>query len=108
MVERRQLPPQIKRVELAQRDGSRAVIRYQLTVDVGVVDGSARAAQALRAEREARAALDAVRGDVAKGTYVHPGQGDACPSVRGLARCQTRPQTVDAAWASGEPRGGAR
>ena len=39
MVERRQLPPQIKRVELAQRDGGRAVIRYQLTVDVGVVDG---------------------------------------------------------------------
>jgi hypothetical protein len=39
MTERRQLPPQIKRIELAQRDGGRAVIRYQLTVDVGIVDG---------------------------------------------------------------------
>lgn len=36
---RRQLPPQIKRVELASRSGGRPVIRYQLTVDVGVVDG---------------------------------------------------------------------
>jgi integrase len=33
------MPPQIKRIELAQRDGGRPVIRYQLTVDVGVVDG---------------------------------------------------------------------
>jgi integrase len=73
MVERRQLPPQIKRVELAQRDGGRAVIRYQLTVDVGVVDGKRKQLRKRYAtEREARAALDAVRGDVAKGTYVHP------------------------------------
>ena len=60
MVERRQLPPQIKRVELAQRDGGRAVIRYQLTVVVGVVDGKRKR---YATEREARAALDAVRGD---------------------------------------------
>lgn len=73
MVERRQLPPQIKRVKLAQRDGGRAVIRYQLTVDVGVVDGKRKQLRKRYAtEREARAALDAVRGDVAKGTYVHP------------------------------------
>jgi hypothetical protein len=38
MTERRQLPPQIKRVELAHREGGRPVIRYQLPVDVGVVD----------------------------------------------------------------------
>ena len=35
MAERRQLPPQIRRVELARRAGSRAVVRYQLTVDTG-------------------------------------------------------------------------
>ena len=78
MVERRQLPPQIKRVELAQRDGGRAVIRYQLTVVVGVVDGKRKR---YATEREARAALDAVRGDVAKGAYVHPAKvtlAEAC------------------------------
>jgi integrase len=64
MVERRQLPPQIKRVELTQRDGGRAVIRYQLTVDVGVVDGKRKQRRKRYAtEREARAVLDAVRGD---------------------------------------------
>lgn len=39
MTERRQLPPQIKRIELGQRDGGRPVVHYQLTVDVGIVDG---------------------------------------------------------------------
>ena len=73
MVERRQLPPQIKRIELAQRDGGRLVVRYQLTVDVGVVDGKRKQLRKRYAtEKEARAALDAVRGEVARGTYVHP------------------------------------
>jgi hypothetical protein len=39
MVERRRLPPQIKRIELDERNGGRPVVRYQLIVDVGVVDG---------------------------------------------------------------------
>jgi integrase len=39
MAERRQLPPQIRRVELASRVGSKAVVRYQLTVDTGTADG---------------------------------------------------------------------
>jgi integrase len=82
MTERRQLPPQIKRVELAQRDGGRPVIRYQLTVDVGVVDGKRKQLRKRYAtEKEARAALDSVRGDVAKGTYVHPSKvtlAEAC------------------------------
>ena len=73
MAERRQLPPQIKRVELAARDSGRPAIRYQLTVDVGVVDGRRKQLRKrYKTERQARAALDAVRGDVAKGTYVHP------------------------------------
>jgi integrase len=75
MAERRQLPPQIKRVELAARDGGRPVVRYQLIVDVGVVDGRRKQLRKrYKTEREARAALDAVRGDVAKGTYVHPSE----------------------------------
>jgi integrase len=73
MAERRQLPPQIKGVELGQRDGGRAVVRYQLTVDVGLVDGKRKQLRKRFAtEREARAALDAVRGEVSRGTYVHP------------------------------------
>jgi len=73
MVERRQLPPQIKRIELTRRTGGRPVIRYQLTVDVGAVDGKRKQLRKRYAtEREAREALDEVRGEVAKGTYVHP------------------------------------
>jgi integrase len=82
MAERRQLPPQIKRIELADRDGGRPVARYQLTVDVGVVDGKRKQLRKrYESEREARDALDAVRGDVAKGTYVHPSKvtlAEAC------------------------------
>ena len=82
MTERRQLPSQIKRVELAQREGGRPVIRYQLTVDVGIVDGKRKQLRKRYAtEKEARAALDAVRGEVAKGTYVHPSKvtlAEAC------------------------------
>jgi integrase len=73
MAERRQLPPQIKRIELADRAGGRPVVRYQLTVDVGLVDGKRKQLRKrFTTEREAREALDAVRGDVAKGAYVHP------------------------------------
>lgn len=70
---RRQLPPQIKRIELKQRSGGKPVVRYKLTVDVGEVDGKRQQFRKRYAtEREARAALDTIRGEVAKGTYVHP------------------------------------
>ncbi|GAB7066327.1 Arm DNA-binding domain-containing protein [Mycobacterium hodleri] len=73
MTERRQLPPQIKRVELAQRDGGRPVIRYQLTVDVGDVDGKRKQLRKrYPTEKQARTALDEIRGEVSRGTYVHP------------------------------------
>jgi integrase len=40
---------------------------------VGVVDGRRKQLRKrYKSEREARAALDAVRGDIARGTYVHP------------------------------------
>jgi integrase len=72
MVERRQLPPQIKRVELTRRAGD-PVVRCQLTVDVGLVDGKRKQLRKCHAnEQEARKALDEIRGNVAKGTYVHP------------------------------------
>lgn len=51
----------------------RSVVRYQLTVDVGLVDGKRKQVRKrYTTEREARTALDAIRGDVARGTYVHP------------------------------------
>jgi integrase len=74
MAERRQLPPQIKRIELVRRSGGRPVVRYQLIVDVGIgPDGKRRQLwKRYATEKEARDALDQVRGEVAKGTYVHP------------------------------------
>ena len=71
MVERRQLPPQIKRIEL-RRAGGRPVVRYQLTIDVGTVDRKRKQLRKRYAtEREAREALDEIRGDVARG-YLRP------------------------------------
>jgi integrase len=72
MAERR-LPPQIRRVELAQRAGNKPVVRYQLTVDTGVVDGRRKQLRRrYRTEKEARAALAEIQGQVAGGTYVQP------------------------------------
>jgi integrase len=73
MAERRQLPPQIRRVELARRAGSRPVVRYQLTVDTGVVDGKRKQLRRrYRTEKEARAALAEILGQVNAGSYVQP------------------------------------
>jgi integrase len=63
MAERRQLPPQIRRVELARRVGSKPVVRYQLTVDTGIVDGKRKQLRRrYNTEKEARAALAEIQG----------------------------------------------
>lgn len=73
MAERRQLPPQIRRVELARRAGSKSVVRYQLTVDTGVIDGKRKQLRRrYRTEKEARAALAEIQGQVNAGSYVQP------------------------------------
>lgn len=73
MSERRQLPPQIRRVELARRTGSRPAVRYQLTVDTGTVDGKRKQLRRrYRTEKEARAALVEIQGQVNAGSYVQP------------------------------------
>ena len=60
---RRQLPPQTKRIELAQRSGGRPVVRYQLLADVGKVDGKRkRLRKRFVTEAEARQALGEVLG----------------------------------------------
>ncbi|ORA38063.1 site-specific integrase [Mycobacterium aquaticum] len=100
MAERRQLPPQIKRVELESRRGGRPVVRYQLTVDVGVVDGKRkRFRKRYPTEAQARDALDQIRGDVARGTYVQPTQrtvSEACDDWLAGKRAADRAEsTVD-------------
>jgi integrase len=73
MVERRQLPAQIRRVELMRRAGSKPVVRYQLTVDTGSVDGKRKQLRRrYRTEKEARAALAQILGQVNAGAYVQP------------------------------------
>jgi integrase len=82
MAERRQLPPQIRRVELASRVGSKHVVRYQLTVDTGIVAGKRKQLRRrYRTEKEARAALAEIQGQVTAGAYVQPSTltvEDAC------------------------------
>ena len=73
MPQRRQLPPQIRRIELASPAKGKHVIRYQLTVDLGIVDAKRKQIPRRYAtEREARDELATIRGELAKGTYVHP------------------------------------
>ena len=73
MSERRQLPPQIRRVELARRAGGKPAVRYQLTVDTGSVDGKRKQLRRRYAtEKEARVALAEALGQISAGNYVHP------------------------------------
>jgi integrase len=73
MVERRQLPPQIRRVELTCRAGSKPVVRCQLTVDTGSVDGKRKQLRRrYGTEKEARAALVEILGQVNASAHVRP------------------------------------
>ena len=63
MAERRQLPPQIKRIELTRRAGGRPVVRYQLTVDVGIVNGKRK--QLRKRYATEKEACDALTGSAA-------------------------------------------
>jgi integrase len=97
MAERRQLPPQIRRIELARRVGSKPVVRYQLTVDTGTADGKRKQLRRrYRTEKEARAALAEIQGQVAGGTYVQPSTltvEQACADWL-LSRHKIRPTTA--------------
>jgi integrase len=73
MAERPHPPPQMRRVELTQRAGNKPVVRYQLTVDTGIADGKRKQLRRrYRTEKEARAALAEIQGQVAAGTCVQP------------------------------------
>ena len=95
MVERRQLPPQIRRVELASRVGSKPVVRYQLTVDTGIVDGKRKQLRRrYRTEKEARAALAEIQGQVTAGTYVQPSTVTLENACADWLRHKIRPTTA--------------
>src|ERR1700731_4595973 len=97
MTERRHLPPQIRRVELAQRAGSKPVFRYQLTVDTGTADGKRKQLRRrYRTAKEARPAVPKIQGPVASGTSVRPSSHAAergCPAWL-RSRHKIRPTTA--------------
>lgn len=71
---RQQLPPQIKKVELDRKERGKPVVRYQLTVDIGVDPDTGKRKQLRKrfaTEAEARDELSKVQNAVTAGTYVH-------------------------------------
>jgi integrase len=70
---RRQLPPQIKKVEVTDRKAGKAVVRYQVTVDTGVNPETGKRQQVRRryaTEKQARDALAEIAQQVATDTFV--------------------------------------
>jgi integrase len=70
---RQQLPPQIKKVTVADRKTGKPVVRYQVTVDAGTNPASGKRQQVRRryaTERLARDSLAEVQIGVATGTFV--------------------------------------
>ncbi|MDI9934747.1 tyrosine-type recombinase/integrase [Rhodococcus sp. IEGM 1351] len=87
---RQQLPPQIKPVTLQGRRNGRPIVKYQLTVDTGIVDGKRKQLRKrFDTEAEARAELAKVIDQRASGTYV-------------AKRLDTVSETV-ARWIAGRP-----
>lgn len=71
---RRQLPPQITKIEVKDRTTGKPVVRYQVTVDAGRDLETGKRRQVRRrfaTEAAARAELAAVQAGVNAGTYVH-------------------------------------
>jgi integrase len=70
---RRQLPPQIKKVDVLDRKSGEHVVRYQVTVDAGENPATGKRQQVRRryaSEKEARKALAEITGGVVAGTFV--------------------------------------
>ena len=71
---RQQLPPQIRKITVADRSSGKPVVRYQVTVDAGISPETGKRRQIRRrfaTEKEARAELSQTQGGVSAGTYVH-------------------------------------
>ena len=73
MTERRQLPPQIRRITVTDRGTGRTVTRYQVTVDAGKNPTTGKRQQVRRrygSEKAARDALSEIGDQAAKDTFV--------------------------------------
>ncbi|WEX03948.1 Arm DNA-binding domain-containing protein [Rhodococcus sp. RCBS9] len=71
---RQQLPPQIKKIELAKKERGKNAIRYQLTVDTGVDPITGRRKQLRKrfaTEADASDELARIQNEVQRGTFVH-------------------------------------
>src|SRR4051794_27951869 len=70
---RRQLPPQIKKIEVTDRKTGKTVVRYQVTVDAGINPETSKRQQVRRryaTEKQARDALAEVGQQVSAGAFV--------------------------------------
>jgi integrase len=70
---RRQLPPQIKKIEVRDRTTGKTVVRYQVTVDAGENAATGKRQQVRRryaTEKQARDALAEITDQASKGTFV--------------------------------------
>lgn len=70
---RQQLPPQIKKITVADRSTGKSAVRYQVTVDAGVNAQTGRRQQVRRrfaAERQARTALAEIADAATKGQFI--------------------------------------
>ena len=70
---RRQLPPQIKKVEVLDRKSSKTVVRYQLTVDAGISSETGKRQQVRRryaTEKQASDALAEITQQVSSDAFV--------------------------------------
>src|SRR5215203_2865981 len=70
---RRQLPPQIKKIEVTDRKTGKTIVRYQVTVDTGQDPQTGKRRQVRRrytTEKEARDALSEIGDQAAKDIFV--------------------------------------
>ncbi|MEE2058930.1 tyrosine-type recombinase/integrase [Rhodococcus artemisiae] len=104
---RRQLPPQIKKIELDRKENGKQVVRYQLTVDVGndPVTGKRKQFRKRYAKlADAEDKLSSLQADVAKGAHAHASSltvEQAC--AQWLAGRRIRPSTLAAYTHSLQP-----
>ena len=104
---RTQLPPQIKKIDVADRATGKTVVRYQVTTDAGIDPATGRRRQTRRrfpTEKAARAYLSGTTADVGRGVHVVPSKITMRAAVADwLAGQRGKPSTLAAYTASLRP-----
>ena len=95
---RQQLPPQIKRKVVGTDDKGRDIIRYEVIADIGAAKGKRKQTRRrFQTEAEARAFLNPILGDKARGLHVAPNKLLVKDAVRDwLASQRIEQKTRDA------------